>query len=137
MGDRVRLASIGLGRWAQVLASGAQRGDVIELYSCFSRSEERRDDRARYQRRIRRKYLRRFGRKHPPLANGLDGRLEVGFTAADSCSMMRGAPALGQRTFSRTDVVVCQWCVGLIGEELIDLVPRGLAKQEHQNDSQQ
>ena len=42
MGDRVRLASIGLGRWAQVLASGAQRGDVIELYSCFSRSEERR-----------------------------------------------------------------------------------------------
>ena len=42
MGDGVRLASIGLGRWAQVLASAAQRGDVIELYSCFSRSEERR-----------------------------------------------------------------------------------------------
>lgn len=40
--ERVRLASIGLGRWARVLAAGAQRGDVIELYSCFSRSEERR-----------------------------------------------------------------------------------------------
>ena len=38
----VRLAPIGLGRWARVLAAGAQRGDVIELHSCFSRSEERR-----------------------------------------------------------------------------------------------
>jgi len=42
MSDQVRLASIGLGRWARVLAAGAQRGDVIELYSCFSRSEDRR-----------------------------------------------------------------------------------------------
>ena len=40
--DKVRLASVGLGRWAQVLARGAQRGEVIELVSCFSRSEERR-----------------------------------------------------------------------------------------------
>lgn len=40
--DRVRLAPIGLGRWARVLARGAQRGDVIELYSCFSRSEQKR-----------------------------------------------------------------------------------------------
>ncbi len=38
----VRLASIGLGRWARVLAQGAQRGDVIELTSCFSRSEDSR-----------------------------------------------------------------------------------------------
>ena len=44
MTDKVRLASIGLGRWAQVLARGAQRGDVVELYSCFSRSEERRSE---------------------------------------------------------------------------------------------
>lgn len=44
MSDRVRLASVGLGRWARVLARGAQRGDVVELYSCFTRSEERRSD---------------------------------------------------------------------------------------------
>ncbi|HSK96071.1 MAG TPA: Gfo/Idh/MocA family oxidoreductase, partial [Euzebyales bacterium] len=31
-----------LGRWARVLARGAQRGDVIELASCFSRDDERR-----------------------------------------------------------------------------------------------
>jgi len=42
MTDKVRLAPIGLGRWARVLARGAQRGDIIDLYSCFSRSEERR-----------------------------------------------------------------------------------------------
>ncbi len=41
-GDKVRIASIGLGRWARVLARGAQRGDVIELASCFSRSPESR-----------------------------------------------------------------------------------------------
>jgi len=43
MNEPVRLASIGLGRWARVLARGAQRGDVIELHSCFSRSQEKRD----------------------------------------------------------------------------------------------
>lgn len=42
MEDKVRLASVGLGRWARVLARGAQRGDVVQLYSCFSRDEERR-----------------------------------------------------------------------------------------------
>lgn len=42
MTDKVRLASVGLGRWARVLARGAQRGDVIDLYSCYSRSEEKR-----------------------------------------------------------------------------------------------
>ena len=40
--EPVRLASIGLGRWARVLARGAQRGTVIELASCFSRSPEKR-----------------------------------------------------------------------------------------------
>ena len=40
--DKVRLASVGLGRWAAVLARGAQRGGVIELVSCFSRSEDKR-----------------------------------------------------------------------------------------------
>lgn len=42
MEDKVRLASVGLGRWARVLANGAQRGDTVQLYSCFSRDEERR-----------------------------------------------------------------------------------------------
>jgi predicted dehydrogenase len=42
MADKVRLAPVGLGRWAKVLARGALRGDVIELASCFSRSEENR-----------------------------------------------------------------------------------------------
>jgi 1,5-anhydro-D-fructose reductase (1,5-anhydro-D-mannitol-forming) len=40
--QKVRLAPVGLGRWARVLARGAVRGDVIELVSCFSRSEEKR-----------------------------------------------------------------------------------------------
>ena len=42
MSDKVRLASVGLGRWARVLARGAQRGDKVELYSCFSRDPEKR-----------------------------------------------------------------------------------------------
>jgi predicted dehydrogenase len=42
MNDKVRLAPVGLGRWARVLARGAQRGDVVELASCFSRSEDKR-----------------------------------------------------------------------------------------------
>jgi predicted dehydrogenase len=44
MTDKVRLASVGLGRWARVLANGAQRGDTIELVSCFSRDEKRRQE---------------------------------------------------------------------------------------------
>lgn len=42
MTEGVRLASIGLGRWARVLARAAQRGTVIKLHSCFSRSAEKR-----------------------------------------------------------------------------------------------
>lgn len=42
MNDKVRLAPVGLGRWARVLARGAQRGDIIELHSCFSRDVEKR-----------------------------------------------------------------------------------------------
>src|SRR5918996_6073468 len=42
MSDKVKLAPVGLGRWARVLAGGAQRGDVVELASCFSRSEDKR-----------------------------------------------------------------------------------------------
>src|ERR1700754_4732275 len=42
MTDKVRLAPVGLGRWARVLARGAQRGDTVELYSCFSRDAAKR-----------------------------------------------------------------------------------------------
>lgn len=42
MDGKVRLACVGLGRWARVQARGAQRGDVIELVSCFSRDEAKR-----------------------------------------------------------------------------------------------
>ena len=40
--EKVRLAPVGLGRWARVLARGAQRGEVIDLVSCFSRDEAKR-----------------------------------------------------------------------------------------------
>ena len=60
MSEKIRLASVGLGRWAQVLARGAQRGDVIELYSCFTRSEER-----------RRTFMEQYG--VPKSASTLDG----------------------------------------------------------------
>jgi UDP-N-acetyl-2-amino-2-deoxyglucuronate dehydrogenase len=39
---RVRLAAVGLGRWARVLARGYARSQVAELASCFSRNPERR-----------------------------------------------------------------------------------------------
>ena len=42
MDTKVRLAPVGLGRWARVLARGARRGSVIELVSCFSRDESKR-----------------------------------------------------------------------------------------------
>lgn len=42
MSDKIRLAQVGLGRWARVLARGAQRGDMIDIYSCYSRSPEKR-----------------------------------------------------------------------------------------------
>jgi UDP-N-acetyl-2-amino-2-deoxyglucuronate dehydrogenase len=42
MNDGVRLAPVGLGRWARVLARGAQRGSMIELVSCFSRDGNKR-----------------------------------------------------------------------------------------------
>ncbi|MGH3666014.1 MAG: Gfo/Idh/MocA family protein [Egibacteraceae bacterium] len=42
MNVKVRLAPVGLGRWAWVLARAAQRGDLIELVACFSRSDDKR-----------------------------------------------------------------------------------------------
>ncbi len=43
MENKVRLACVGLGRWARVQARGAQRGDVIELITCYSRDEAKRE----------------------------------------------------------------------------------------------
>jgi predicted dehydrogenase len=44
MTDKIRLAPVGLGRWAKVLARGAQRSDIIDLHSCYSRSEKNRSE---------------------------------------------------------------------------------------------
>lgn len=42
--EPVRVASMGLGRWANVLADAALRGGKIKLVSCFSRTGEKRKD---------------------------------------------------------------------------------------------
>ncbi len=42
--EPVRVASMGLGRWANVLADAALRGGKINLVSCFSRTDEKRKD---------------------------------------------------------------------------------------------
>ena len=40
--EKVRVASVGLGWWSDVLADGVQRGSGLEIVSCFTRSEEKR-----------------------------------------------------------------------------------------------
>lgn len=42
--DKVRLAAVGLGRWARVMASAYYESDVVELRSCFSRNPARRGE---------------------------------------------------------------------------------------------
>ena len=42
MVDKVRLAAVGLGNWAHVLARSARRGNRIEWVNCYSRSESAR-----------------------------------------------------------------------------------------------
>ena len=50
--EPVRVASMGLGRWANVLADAALRGGRIRLVSCFSRTaEKRREFSQRYKTR--------------------------------------------------------------------------------------
>ena len=39
--EPVRVASMGLGRWAGVLADAALRGGKIQIVSCFSRTAEK------------------------------------------------------------------------------------------------
>ena len=41
--DPVRVAAVGLGRWAKVLADAIKRSDRLRLVNCFSRSEKSRD----------------------------------------------------------------------------------------------
>jgi predicted dehydrogenase len=42
MSEPLRVASVGLGRWAEVIATAVARSDKIEIVNCFSRSEEKR-----------------------------------------------------------------------------------------------
>lgn len=44
MDDKLRVASIGLGRWAKVIASAAGRSSKLELVSCFSRQAAAREE---------------------------------------------------------------------------------------------
>jgi predicted dehydrogenase len=39
----MQVASVGLGQWAQVIASAVARSDRLEIVNCFSRSPEKRD----------------------------------------------------------------------------------------------
>jgi predicted dehydrogenase len=41
--DPVRVAAVGLGRWAKVLADAIKRSDRLRIVSCFSRSEKSRE----------------------------------------------------------------------------------------------
>lgn len=41
--EPVRVASIGMGWWSDVLADAAKRSDQIEIVSCFTRSRDKRD----------------------------------------------------------------------------------------------
>ena len=41
--DPVRVAAVGLGRWAKVLADAIKRSDRLRLVNCFSRSDKSRD----------------------------------------------------------------------------------------------
>ena len=41
--DPVRVAAVGLGRWAKVLAEATKRSDRLRLVNCFSRSDKSRD----------------------------------------------------------------------------------------------
>jgi UDP-N-acetyl-2-amino-2-deoxyglucuronate dehydrogenase len=41
--DPVRVAAVGLGRWAKVLADAIKRSDRLRLVNCFSRSEKSRE----------------------------------------------------------------------------------------------
>jgi predicted dehydrogenase len=41
--DKIRLASVGTGRWARVLANAVARGERAALVSCFSRDEAKRE----------------------------------------------------------------------------------------------
>ena len=40
--ETIRVASLGMGWWSDVLADGVGRADGIEIVSCFTRSEEKR-----------------------------------------------------------------------------------------------
>ena len=41
--EPVKVASVGLGRWANVIATASARSNKIQIVNCFSRSEEKRN----------------------------------------------------------------------------------------------
>ena len=41
--ETIRVASLGMGWWSDVLADGVSKADGIEIVSCFTRSEEKRE----------------------------------------------------------------------------------------------
>jgi len=41
--EPMRVASVGLGRWAKVIAMAVARSDKLEIVNCYSRSQEKRD----------------------------------------------------------------------------------------------
>jgi len=41
--DKLRVASLGMGWWSDVLADAIQRSDKIEIVSCYTRSQDKRD----------------------------------------------------------------------------------------------
>jgi predicted dehydrogenase len=43
MAEPVRVAAVGLGRWAKVLAEAIKRSDRVKIVSCYSRSEKSRE----------------------------------------------------------------------------------------------
>jgi len=45
--DKLRVASLGMGWWSDVLADAIQRSDTMEIVSCYTRSQDKRDAFAR------------------------------------------------------------------------------------------
>ena len=43
----IRVASVGIGWWSNVLAEGARRSDAVEIAACYTRSPDKREDFAR------------------------------------------------------------------------------------------
>ena len=47
--ETVRVASLGMGWWSDVLADAIQKTSKLEIVSCYSRSEEKRNSFSNYR----------------------------------------------------------------------------------------